>query len=68
MIRGMKSTKLSVLVLVLADRLASNAELSSIASQSNFMRAFVLKIMLVTVGLGVAVALLFGARAQTTTP
>ena len=57
-----------MLVLGLADRLGTNAERSSIASRSNFIQAFVLKIMLVTVGLGVALALPLGARAQTTTP
>jgi hypothetical protein len=68
MIPGMKSTNPSVLAMGLADRLATNAELSSIAIRSNLMRAFVLRIMPVIVALAFAAAFLPGAHAQTPPP
>jgi hypothetical protein len=65
MIRLMKSKNESVLAPGLADRLATSAELPSIASRSNLMRAFVLRIALIFVAPASAAALLPGARAQT---
>jgi hypothetical protein len=66
MIRLMKSKNESVLAPGLADRLATSAELSSIASRSNLMRAFVLRGTLIFVAPGFAAALLPGARAGRT--
>jgi hypothetical protein len=60
----MKSTNPSALALGLTDRgAATSAELSSIASRSNLMRAFVPRTTLVIVALGFAAAIPPVARA-----